>query len=165
MDVANARRVGAFDQALLRERCLSADARENPSGIAWSGDEHPGERRTTVAPRAASRPSSLSSDSSFQRPQNLARRVPSRQAGDGTARVRPGAAQEQAVDGGPILRPSQRRPHAEQLIDGLLAVMDVPARQPIGLFEVDWCQHLAMFNRVRDAWRVSLQRAHTVVAS
>src|SRR3989304_2716596 len=56
--------------------------------------------------------------------------LPARDAVHAAARVRGARAVVEALDRSPIVRVPGRRPHAEQLIHGELAVEDVPADQP-----------------------------------
>src|SRR5689334_16179805 len=67
------------------------------------------------------------------------------------SRVRAGAAQEQAVNRGPVVRPAQRRSHREQLIERQLSMMNVPPGQPIHVFQVCWGEHLPVFDQSADA--------------
>src|SRR5258708_2311779 len=75
--------------------------------------------------------------------ENLARRVVARRAGHPAARVRPRAAQEQAVDRSRIPRPAGYRPHVEQLVEPDVAVEDVALGQPVRALQVQRRQDLA----------------------
>src|SRR6185295_19897489 len=67
---------------------------------------------------------------------DLARGVRAGEAGDAAARVRAGPAQEQVFDRRAVPRPSEERPHREQLIESRLAVEDVAAGQAVAVLEV-----------------------------
>jgi hypothetical protein len=78
------------------------------------------------------------------------------QSCDATARMRARAAQIESAQRRPVLGPSKQRSEGEELIERLLTVVDVSARQPIRLFEIDWRQYLFRENQLAEAGCVLL---------
>src|SRR5262245_9045426 len=70
--------------------------------------------------------------------QDLPRRVPAGQPRDAAAGVRAGAAQIESQDRRAVLGPSEDRAREEELIERVLAVEEVAAREAVGRFEVRW---------------------------
>ena len=111
MDVANASRDRAGRESAASSASwalpLFSRTRTEPAPAVSTHPATTDRSRPTATRRAAVRDMARLL-SAFQRLRDLARGVSSRQAGDRTARMGARAAQEQAVDRRPILRPSER---------------------------------------------------------
>src|SRR5439155_10087734 len=96
-------------------------------------------------------------------PENLPCGVLTGAARETMARVRPRAAEIQVAERCPILRPSERRPHREQLIQRELAVKDVAAGQSVCRLEIRGRDDLSMLDERSQAGSVLLDRAEDAV--
>ena len=56
-----------------------------------------------------------------------------------------------------ILRPADQRSKREKLIERLFTVVNVSAAESVGLFEIEWCDHLAGDDQVAHARSVRFQ--------
>ena len=79
------------------------------------------------------------------------------------ARVRPRAAEVQAVDRRRVLRQRRRRPHERHLVEPLLALEDVAAEQPEDALEVGRGEHLVVHDRVLHVRRDRAQRVEALL--
>src|SRR5262245_59983658 len=71
------------------------------------------------------------------------RRERTRSTGDAATRMRAAAPEVEPRDRGRVARQRGGRAHEEELIERVLAVMDVTAREPIARLDVGGAQHLA----------------------
>jgi hypothetical protein len=64
-------------------------------------------------------------------------------ARDSTTRVRAGATKIESLDRSSLLRPANQRAKREELVEGLLAMMNMTPTQSIGLFKIERRNNLA----------------------
>src|SRR5579864_4066953 len=80
-------------------------------------------------------------------------------SGQAVSRVRTRSAQVKVADWRGVPRPTEQGPRDEQLIEGELAVKDVPAGEAVRLLEIGRRDDLTSDDRRREAWRATLDRA------
>src|SRR6185503_1008942 len=85
-------------------------------------------------------------------------------AGDPAARMGARARKVEPLEQEPVARLPQQGPPREELVERRLRVLDVPAGQAVARLHVDGRDHLARFDELAAAGRVSLERLDRDVA-
>src|SRR5438445_12243526 len=96
--------------------------------------------------------------------QGLVSSVVSGGASDSAAGMRARPAKVKSGNWSAVLRPSCYRTHKEQLLKAKVAVENVAFSQPVGAFEIEWCQHLPGKDCVRHIRRVFRNLLHHPIA-
>src|SRR5205823_7270739 len=89
-----------------------------------------------------------------QAPYDLPARIRARRSRDSAAGMRPGAAEIQPLDRSPVPGPPQQWTKREELIERVLAMKNMPARQTVGLLQIQGRQDLAMNNNLTNIRRI-----------